>query len=63
MDHDKTMIFTNWNNGEPNNYNQGENCILMLRVDNNSGMWNDATCNSKFYFICEEEIIQIRSGQ
>ena len=34
--------YTNWNSGEPNNYNDNEDCVEM----NGYGYWNDYPCSS-----------------
>ncbi|XP_053159650.1 hepatic lectin-like [Hemicordylus capensis] len=45
--------FRNWKQGEPNNYqNQNEDCG-QVRIN---GEWNDYTCNSDSYFICEKPL-------
>ncbi|XP_016072921.1 PREDICTED: low affinity immunoglobulin epsilon Fc receptor [Miniopterus natalensis] len=36
------LDYSNWRPGEPNNGDQGEDCVMML----GSGQWNDAFCNS-----------------
>ena len=39
----KSVVFTNWRSGEPNNANSGENCAYI----NSSYNWNDIPCNHK----------------
>lgn len=36
------LIYTNWNAGEPNNSNGGENCVQIF----SNGLWNDFPCSS-----------------
>lgn len=45
----KRVGYTNWNDGEPNNVGDGENCVVLL----SNGKWNDVTCSSSFLVICE----------
>jgi len=47
--------FTNWGKGEPNNFNDGEDCAV-LRTQNKLGVprkWNDAWCSIQNGAICE----------
>ena len=44
-----TIKFNSWNDHEPNNANQNEDCVLL---DRNAG-WLDINCNGKRRFICE----------
>ncbi|XP_047387515.1 low affinity immunoglobulin epsilon Fc receptor isoform X4 [Sciurus carolinensis] len=42
--------YSNWNPGEPNNQDQGEDCVMMR----GSGKWNDASCRSQLdAWVCE----------
>lgn len=42
---------SNWQPGEPNNADQGENCVMML----SSGKWNDAFCHNWLdAWVCEQ---------
>ncbi|KXJ18078.1 C-type lectin BfL-2 [Exaiptasia diaphana] len=43
--------YTNWINGEPNNYNGNEHCTIK-RLEN-SWMWNDDKCEVKAPFACK----------
>ena len=65
------MKYTNWANGQPDNYTKGENILMIYRIPNPkamsaTGQWNDigtdGDCNgedffgvSNFGFICEWE--------
>jgi hypothetical protein len=53
---DVQVSYTNWSDGEPNNYgNSHENCV-ELKYDGNIG-WNDIICNVfDRYFICEQNL-------
>ncbi|XP_077652717.1 low affinity immunoglobulin epsilon Fc receptor [Urocitellus parryii] len=43
--------YSNWNLGEPNNGDQGEDCVMML----GSGKWNDASCRGELdAWVCEQ---------
>ncbi|XP_041036069.1 C-type lectin domain family 17, member A-like [Carcharodon carcharias] len=42
------VSFTQWDQGEPNNWNDNENCASIRA----SG-WNDYICSDRFRFICE----------
>lgn len=41
--------YTNWNEGEPNNTGQKEDCVVILL----DGKWNDVPCSDAFLAICE----------
>ena len=44
--------FSNWNEDEPNNFNDDEDCVEM-KIDN--GRWNDVGCGwIIFYTMCEK---------
>lgn len=51
------ITFTNWNAGEPNNfqYDNGEeeNCLELWNRDGKGLKWNDSPCSFETYFICE----------
>ena len=44
--------YTNWGASEPNNAGD-EDCALINRFTNQT--WNDASCSSAFYYICEAD--------
>lgn len=46
----KSLDYTNWAEGEPNNALDGEDCVAFTAWN---GKWNDDNCNSKFNYICE----------
>ena len=53
----RTSGFVNWNGGEPNNWggepnNWGgnEDCVQLT----GRGRWNDANCESRLAFFCED---------
>ncbi|XP_048343348.1 C-type lectin domain family 17, member A-like [Sphaerodactylus townsendi] len=41
-----------WKPGEPNNFDTGEDCAILLKENN----WNDFNCEGKFHFICEKTV-------
>jgi C-type mannose receptor len=45
------LSFTNWNNGEPNNYGGVEKCVELF-VE--SGKWNDMDCKYLRPSICKK---------
>ncbi|CAH1277455.1 MRC1 [Branchiostoma lanceolatum] len=48
------VTFTNWNDGEPNNWNsQDEDCVDMYTDQARAGLWNDAPCDHLRLFICQ----------
>ena len=44
------MKFSRWLPGEPNNHGD-EDCAHFL--GDAEGAWNDVTCDTKMWFICE----------
>ncbi|XP_041036060.1 C-type lectin domain family 10 member A-like isoform X2 [Carcharodon carcharias] len=46
------VSFTQWDQGEPNNWNDNENCAIIRA----SG-WNDYSCSDQFRFICEKRAL------
>lgn len=53
--------FSNWNKGEPNNDNEGENCteLIMSSNLNQLGKWNDISCDQiERKYICQKRIIK-----
>ena len=45
--------YTNWGPNEPNNLNDGEDCIITNWFDRNGGPWNDASCNHVANTLCQ----------
>ena len=48
------MNYTNWNAGEPNNWNGNESCIIMILSRNYK--WHDANCAAVFCYVCEIDL-------
>ena len=48
---EKKMTFTDWNPGEPNSWNELEDCVGIAKDD--GGRWFDIGCDRKFLPICE----------
>ena len=44
--------FRNWEDGEPNNDNSGENCTELYRVN---GKWNDESCYANRTYVCDKK--------
>ncbi len=44
--------FLNWDNNQPDNYKDNENCVTIRK----NGNWNDLNCSRKASFICEDTI-------
>ena len=51
-DDGSTWSYTNWGPNEPNNLNDGEDCIITNWFDNLGGQWNDASCNHVANTLC-----------
>lgn len=53
----KAISYTNWNAGEPNNfeYDNGEkeHCLEMWDRDGKGLAWNDTPCSFETFFICQ----------
>lgn len=47
--------FTNWNDGEPNNSGNNEDCGQIYFTESSDGQWNDLTCTSdeNEYYVVE----------
>ena len=41
--------YTNWSEGEPNNYNDREDCVEITP----DGLWNDNYCGARRRVVCE----------
>lgn len=48
------MTFTDWSPDDPNNLQGIEDCLELRKAADFK--WNDASCDDKKYFVCEEEI-------
>ncbi|CAB3379369.1 Hypothetical predicted protein [Cloeon dipterum] len=51
----KVEGFTNFDKGEPNNFNGTEHCLELVAHDG-AIYWNDNNCNISFDFICEKSL-------
>ncbi|KAM6184824.1 mannose-binding protein C [Rhynchocyon petersi] len=45
----RRLTYQNWADGEPNDAESGEDCVVMLK----NGKWNDISCSSSFKVVCE----------
>ncbi|XP_072020262.1 macrophage mannose receptor 1-like [Amphiura filiformis] len=51
---DGTVVdFTNWNNGEPNDADEDEDCVEMIYREDDVGEWNDLACATINGFVCQ----------
>ena len=52
----KAIGWTNWRSGEPNDFNQQEDCVMVSAPRAEAGKWNDFCCNSNCVraFVCEK---------
>ena len=64
---DSTITWFNWKEGEPNDYEDGEDYVTMILTDENNdtlggsnGLWNDVKSDSKNSFICSRDVIDPR---
>ncbi|CAI5691627.1 unnamed protein product [Oreochromis niloticus] len=48
------FTYAEWCQGEPNNYDRNEHCVLVNYSERNC--WNDGTCYTKLPFICVRTI-------
>ncbi|XP_061732556.1 macrophage mannose receptor 1 isoform X2 [Nerophis ophidion] len=46
------VLYTNWNDKEPNNAGGTEHCVAMTHNALVSGKWNDDACHKEHSFIC-----------
>ncbi|XP_056147018.1 macrophage mannose receptor 1 [Lampris incognitus] len=46
------VLYTNWNNKEPNNAGGSEHCVAMTHNSLVSGKWNDDACHKENSFVC-----------
>ncbi|XP_065345718.1 lectin subunit alpha-like [Cloeon dipterum] len=51
----KVEGFTNFDKGEPSNFNGTEHCLELVAHDG-AIYWNDNNCNIPFQFICEKSL-------
>ena len=47
------LVFTNWFGGQPDNYAGAQDCVYSGINKGHDGKWDDYTCNTKFFSICE----------
>jgi len=49
-------MYSNWNNGEPNNWGSGEDCVHLIH----NGKWNDLSCTFLKRALCQSTVKIIR---
>jgi hypothetical protein len=55
----KSLNFTNWREGEPNNNRRNEDCVEMAF---DTGRWNDVGCNWQIFSTMCELILENGQG-
>ncbi|XP_024917706.1 macrophage mannose receptor 1 isoform X1 [Cynoglossus semilaevis] len=46
------VLYTNWNQNEPNNAGGAEDCVAMAHGPLVTGKWNDDACHKEHSFVC-----------
>ena len=53
--------YSNWGPGEPNNYDQSQHCVAVVKGimtnDYFNAEWNDLICQNAHFYLCENETI------
>ncbi|XP_074546917.1 uncharacterized protein LOC141805663 [Halichoeres trimaculatus] len=49
------VLYTNWNDKEPNNAGGAEHCVAMAHNHLVSGRWNDDACHKDHSFVCSRK--------
>ena len=49
----ESVIFTNWNRGQPDNHGGHEDCAHLWK--GHGFRWNDIGCSAKMSFVCESQ--------
>ncbi|XP_029941423.1 macrophage mannose receptor 1-like [Salarias fasciatus] len=47
-----SVLYTNWNDNEPNNVGGAEHCVAITHTMVASGRWNDDACSKNHSFVC-----------
>lgn len=47
------LNFRYWMEGEPNDQSGSEDCVEIIDSVDPMGNWNDYSCNTEKYFVCE----------
>uniref|UniRef100_A0AAQ4RS57 C-type lectin domain-containing protein n=1 Tax=Gasterosteus aculeatus aculeatus TaxID=481459 RepID=A0AAQ4RS57_GASAC len=53
------VLYTNWNEKEPNNAGGTEHCVAMAHGPLMSGKWNDDVCHKDHSFVCSRRKCQL----
>ncbi|RUS76836.1 hypothetical protein EGW08_015408 [Elysia chlorotica] len=48
----EALDYSNWNNGEPNNWNNIQDCVELTT----SGKWNDRNCENGYGVVCKRPV-------
>ncbi|CAH1779946.1 unnamed protein product [Owenia fusiformis] len=51
--------FSNWHKGEPNDWRNNEDCVVMKKTASEMGAWNDGRCHLKIRYICKKPAYHI----
>ncbi|MEQ2275125.1 hypothetical protein XENORESO_021066 [Xenotaenia resolanae] len=46
------VLYTNWNEHEPNNAGGAEHCVALTHGTHTTGKWNDDACHKNHSFVC-----------
>ncbi|KAK5617685.1 hypothetical protein CRENBAI_001663 [Crenichthys baileyi] len=46
------VLYTNWNEHEPNNAGGAEHCVALTHGTHTTGKWNDDACHKHHSFVC-----------
>uniref|UniRef100_A0A3Q3FSP5 C-type lectin domain-containing protein n=1 Tax=Labrus bergylta TaxID=56723 RepID=A0A3Q3FSP5_9LABR len=52
------VLYTNWNDKEPNNAGGAEHCVALAHNHLVSGKWNDDACHKDHSFVCSRKKCQ-----
>ncbi|KAF7273839.1 salivary C-type lectin 2-like [Rhynchophorus ferrugineus] len=49
----RRLLYSNFSAGQPDNYNNMENCLHVFHTTPGRFAWNDIPCNSNIRFLCQ----------
>ena len=48
------IVYDNWEDGEPNNEGDGENCVIINHAELDANEWDDISCTMyNFTYTCQ----------